>query len=199
MSKRVYISADYAENDGDREIVYELTKWGRDDLHKVDFVNTAEVTNSVSSSSDCRPCDLKQEFNQKINESSTVIFIVGDKTASRTAGNTCERFKKDQFLCSCTPYKQNTNGKKLCKVCFTYTPGDNLGSINNYSYLRHEFEQAKLKRKNIIIFYNSLIKQESWLPSYMQEYKSEAQPFWIKNENNDRIGNYEFLKQKLGY
>lgn len=199
MSKRVYISADYAENDGDREIVYELTKWGRDDLHKVDFVNTAEVTNSVSSSSDCRPCDLKQEFNQKINESSTVIFIVGDKTASRTAGNTCERFKKERFLCSCTPYKQNTNGKKLCKVYFTDEPGDNLGNINNYSYLRHEFEQAKLKGKNIIIFYNAQIKRESWLPTYMQEYKSEAQPFWIINENNKRIGNYEFLKQKLGY
>lgn len=35
MSKQVYISADYSENDGDREVVKELNKWGQDNLHKV--------------------------------------------------------------------------------------------------------------------------------------------------------------------
>lgn len=28
MSKQVYISADYAEYDGDRDVVEELNKWG---------------------------------------------------------------------------------------------------------------------------------------------------------------------------
>lgn len=35
MSKRVYISADYSETDGDREVVEELQKWGKDNLHKL--------------------------------------------------------------------------------------------------------------------------------------------------------------------
>lgn len=42
MSKRVYISADYAIENGDRDVVEELHKWGRDNLHKVDYVDTAE-------------------------------------------------------------------------------------------------------------------------------------------------------------
>ena len=37
MSKRVYISADYSENSGDRNVVNLLNKWGTDNLHKVDF------------------------------------------------------------------------------------------------------------------------------------------------------------------
>ena len=61
MSKRVYISADYSELNGDREVVDELHKWGNDVLHKVDYVDTAEVVSgSVSAAPDCRPCDLKE-------------------------------------------------------------------------------------------------------------------------------------------
>lgn len=71
MSKRVYISADYSEADGDRNVVDELHKWGEDNLHKVDYTDTAKVVSgSVSSDSDCRPCDLKAEFNRQINVSS---------------------------------------------------------------------------------------------------------------------------------
>ena len=43
MSKQVYISADYAEYDGDRDVVEELNKWGSDNLHKVDFIDMSKV------------------------------------------------------------------------------------------------------------------------------------------------------------
>ena len=110
MSKRVYISADYSENDGDRDVVNELHAWGRDNKHKVKYVDTAQVVSgSVSNDEDCRPCDLKKEFNAQINVSSAVIFIVGDKTASRTAGSSCKRMSEGKG-CDCTPYKQNSNG-----------------------------------------------------------------------------------------
>ena len=76
MSKRVYISADYSENDGDRNVVDELHSWAEDNKHKVDFVDTAQVVSgSVSDDDDCRPCDLKKEFNKQINISSVVIFL----------------------------------------------------------------------------------------------------------------------------
>ena len=59
MGKRVYISADYSALNGDRNVVDELHRWGADNLHKVDYVDTAEVVSgSVSADSDCRPCDL---------------------------------------------------------------------------------------------------------------------------------------------
>lgn len=202
MSKRVYISADYSFEDGDRNVVETLNSWAADNRHIVDFVDLAAVSSgSISKTPDCRICDLKQEFNRQINASSAVIFVVGNKTAQRKAGCTCERVQKEQAECYCTPYKQNTNGIKPCKVSCTYTQpleGD-LGNINRFSYLQHEFEQAVKKRKKIIILYNSIYRQENWLPNYMKDYASIAHPFWMISPTGRRIGDYEFIKRELEY
>ena len=201
MSKHVYISADYSEADGDRDVIDVLHAWGNDNLHEVDYVDTASVVSgSVSNDPDCRPCDLKSEFNRQINASSYVLFVIGDKTASRTAGSGCERNTKSQYECTCTPYKQNTNGTKYCKWPSTVSvSGNNVGNINTYSYLRHEFEQAVKSGTNIVIVYNSLNKQPDWLPPYMSGYEDTAQPFWIKNTWGGKSGNYEYIKKALGY
>lgn len=202
MSKRVYISADYSPTNGDRAVVEKLTSWGCDNSHRTDYIDMAGVASgSISSNPDCRICDLKREFNQQINASSAVIFIVGDMTAKRTAGCACSRYGNAQFNSFCTPYKQNTNGTKVCKVDTVFTPGDSddFGEINQYSYLRHEFEQAKKKKKPIIILYNSSRRESSWLPSYMQEYEYLAQPFWIIDSHGYRYGNYQFIKEVLGF
>lgn len=201
MGKRVYISADYSEVDGDRNVVEELHKWGNDNLHKVDYVDTAEVVSgSISKDPDCRPCDLKKEFNQQINVSSAVIFIIGDKTASRIAGSICKRNNEGAW-CDCTPYKKNSKGTRTCKWDTVSTPGpnDDLGNINTYSYIKHEFLQAKKKEKPIIILYNSLYKQPAWLPSYMKDYESDAQAFWTKDDSGNKVGNYFYIKKALGY
>ena len=202
MSKRVYISADYAENNGDRDVVNELHAWGKDNKHKVDYIDAAEVVSgSVSKNADCRPCDLKKEFNAQINVSSAVIFIVGDKTASRTAGSICKR-KSDGEGCACTPYKQNAKGAYFCKIygpTFRPGPDEDVGYINTVSYLEHEFLQAQKKNKTIIIVYNSLNKQAGWLPSYMSGYEEEAHPFWIKNASGEKVGDYQYIKEALSY
>lgn len=202
MSKRVYISADYSLEDGDRSVVNELHKWGNDNLHNVDYCDTAQVVSgSVADDPDCRACDLKAEFNRQINASSAVLFIIGDKTASRTAGSSCKRISEGEG-CLCTPYKQNANGTTICKIKGeTVTPGpyDNVGSINSYSYLKHEFEQAKKKGKTIIIVYNSLNKQPKWLPPYMSDYADEAHPFWKYNALGNKVGDYTYIKKALGY
>lgn len=76
VSKQVYISADYSESEGDREVVETLNKWAEDNLHKVDFVDMSKVVSgSVSKDPDCRICDLKKEFNSQINASSAVIIL----------------------------------------------------------------------------------------------------------------------------
>ena len=202
MSKQVYISADYAEDDGDRDVVDTLNKWGKDNFHIVNFVDMSKISSgSVSKDPDCRPCDLKKEFNSQINASSATIFVVGNKTGIRTAGSNCSRINKSQDLCLCTPYKQNTNGYKSCKIVSLTTPGENddVGEINSYSYLRHEFEQAKKKKKQIIIVYNSLRNENEWLPSYMKGYENCAIPFWIYDSNYNKIGNYSKIKEVLGY
>ncbi len=202
MSKRVYISADYSVANGDRSVVDELHKWGNDNYHKVDYVDTAlVVSGSVSENPDCRACDLKAEFNKQINASSVAIFIIGDKTASRTAGSSCKRNDQGAF-CNCTPYKQNTNGTSFCKIYGeTHTPSadEDLGRINTYSYLEHEFRQAVRKKKTIIILYNSLNNQLGWLPSYMSRYASVAHPFWKKDALGNKVGDYTYIKSALGY
>ena len=202
MTKRVYISADYDQDSGDRNVVDELNNWGKDDRHKVDFVDMAKVVSgSVSNDPNCRACDLKAEFNQQINLSSIVIFVVGDKTAIRTSGSSCRRHILDWSYCNCTPYKQNTNGAKPCKHLSTHDsdPTGDVGNINSYSYLRHEFEQAVRKHKKIIILYNSKYRQIKWLPNYMSGYEDEAIPFWPENWNGERVGNYQLIKKALGY
>lgn len=202
MAKRVYISADYDALNGDRDVVDVLIRWGKDSYHKVDFIDMAGVASgSVSNNSDCRICDLKEEFNSQINASSAVIFVVGNKTADRVAGSECFRASMEQFQCNCTPYKQNANGKKSCKVSSTFTPSDteDIGNINSFSYLKHEFMQAKKKNKTIIIVYNSLRNESNWLPSYMEDYKSFAKPFWVVDNYGRRVGNYSLLKDALGF
>lgn len=200
MSQRIYISADYSIYDGDRNVVDVLHSWGNDNLHKVDYIDTAQViTGSVTDDPDCRSCDLKAEFNRQINASSAVIFVIGDKTAIRTAGSSCQRNTLDWYECPCTPYKQNTNGQKNCKVYNTCGAGSDVGCINSYSYLKHEFLQAEKRRKNIIIFYNSMYRWATWLPNYMKEYEAQAQPFWVKNSYGGLSGNYDYLKKALGY
>lgn len=197
MTKFVYISADYDEYNGDRDVVEMITRWGADNLHKVNFIDMAQVrSGSVSEGSDCRICDLKAEFNRQINRSSAVIFVVGDKTGSRVAGNRCERNCKEQYECECVPYKKRQ--LQPCKVGVTIEPTDDIGNINQYSYLQHEFEQAEKKEKKIIIFYNSMRKESDWLPSYMRGYEDVAEPFWIRTEYGKK-GNYEVLKEKLGF
>ena len=202
MRKQVYISADYDRLNGDQDVVNELNKWGNDSLHKVDFIDMSKVSSgSVANGSDCRICDLKAEFNRQINASSAVLFVVGDMTGSRTAGSGCERATKGQGQCFCTPYKQNVNGIKTCKVFSTSTPSEDgdVGNINGYSYLRHEFEQAKKKKKTIIIVYNSTRKETNWLPSYMNGYENYAKPFWKYDDYGRKVGDYSYIKEVLGF
>lgn len=201
MGKRVYISADYSAYDGDRNVVNVLHGWSNNSRYVIDFVDTAQVVSgSVSRDPDCRACDLKAEFNRQIDISSTVIFVIGDKTASRTAGSFCRRQNEGAF-CTCTPYKQNSKGTSYCKYQSLFTPGpnDDLGNVNTFSYLEHEFRQARRKDKKIIIVYNSLYKQPTWLPSYMGDYAYMAIPFWVTNDWGNRVGNYSFFKTELGY
>lgn len=198
MSKQVYISADYADDSGDRNVVEILNGWAADPKRALSFVDMAKVVSgSVSKNPDCRICDLKAEFNRQINASSAVIFVVGDKTACRTAGSKCNR-NNEGIYCTCTPYKHNINGEQICKVQGTVPAGDrNVGSINTYSYLRHEFEQAKKAKKTIIIVYNSLREERVWLPSYMQGYEHIARPFWKRDIWNNKVGDYQFIKEAL--
>ncbi len=199
MRKQVYISADYSENSGDRDVIEKLHQWGSDSVHKVNFIDMSQVAKgSVSDDPNCRPCDLKKEFNAQINASSVVIFIVGDKTSSRTAGSSCDRNSKGMF-CSCTPYKQNANGTSKCKIIITPNDDDNVNYVNTYSYLKHEFMQAEKKGKTIVILYNALNHQPSWLPAYMKGYEQQAHPFWKKNALGEKIGDYQYIREALGY
>lgn len=202
MSKRIYISADYDLITGDRDVINELIKWNVSHKYVVEFVDMAQViSGSVVKNPDCRICDLKLEFNRQINASSVLLCVVGKNTASRTAGSACSRAYSTSIFNMCTPYKQNYKGAQYCKVYnnFLYSKTDDINCINGYSYLRHEFEQAKKKGKQIIVVYNSFYKQSLWLPSYLKDYENQAFPFWIRDSWGNKVGNYAAIKKALGY
>lgn len=198
MNKWVYISADYDEDSGDQDVIEELNRWSNDRRFKVSFTDTAQVASgSVTKNPDSRACDLKDEFNRQINASSSVIIIIGDKTRFRTAGDICPRATQGQSSSACTPYKGRT--RKPCKISVRPADGDDISKVNTYSYIRHEFEQAKKRGKNIVVVYNSLNNMSSWLPSYMNDYKDAAHPFWKKDDDGEKVGDYEFIKKALGF
>jgi hypothetical protein len=203
MSKRIYISSDYDEGNGDRAVVDEFYKWNVDNRYSLEFADLAKVASgSVSNNPDCRICDLKREFNKQINAVSAVVFIIGDRTKYRLAGSACCRHGKySNFGCICTPYKHNVYGSKPCKVWSEPTPWmtDNFSEINDFSYLRHEFEQARKKGKKIIVVYNSLYRQPNWLPRYLEGYADIVAPFWVKDIYGNKKGNYDYIKRQLGY
>lgn len=109
-----------------------------------------------------------------------MIFIVGDKTASKTAGSCCKRMSQEWFNCTCTPYKQNVNGTTTCKMYSASPMGldvKDIGNINPYSYVEHKFREAIIRKKDIIILYNSVINRSSWLPMYVKGYECYAHSF----------------------
>lgn len=204
--KRIYISADYDPTSGDHDVVEKLERLAKDQRYKVEFKDMAAAkSGSVSDNEDCRVCDLKEEFNRKINISSIVVFIVGYKTKDRDAGSTCKLASNPLFSIfsmfpinniECTPYKRNASGSVYCKKTASDVCDDNASEdvccINNFSFLQHEFEQAKHKQakhkgKKIVIIYNSSRKEEKWLPSYMREYIAEKEKEEIKEEIKEGI------------
>lgn len=193
LKRRIYISADYDPISGDRQIIEKLYAWRDSGRHNIWFTDTAGVASgSVSQSPDCRICELKLEFNKQINSSSLVLFIVGDRTAARCAGKAC---RNPDGLC--TPYKGNTNGRQLCKYPYAQTDrSGNVGAINQYSYLEHEWRQAVQREKNIAIIFNSSRLENKWLPKYMTECTYMSLPFW-KYEFNEKKPNYENIKNLI--
>ena len=177
MNKRVFVSADWREpfdsHSWDKEVVDRIRKWKSDPRYGIDITCTDDVHDSVTNNSDCRRCDIKFECGDCIKNSSVVVFVVGDKTASKNAGP-CDGV-------SCSPAYSGSQ-KKFCKKTYVYNP---ISNWKNMSYLEYEITTAVLSRKPILIVFNSVYRQEQWIPSW---YKTLCQyhqvnelariPFW---------------------
>lgn len=175
MSKRVYVSADWKEsNDShscDKTVVDRIRKWKNDNRYGVDIICTDDVHNSVTNNPDCRRCDIKDECGRNIKLSDVVIFVVGDNTESKKAG-----------LCDgrlCSPAYSNLN-KKYCKYFLKDC------ASNSMSYLQYEITSAVKSGKCIVIVYNSVYKQEKWIPGWYNTL--------LKNYNVDELCRIAFWK-----
>jgi len=162
MSKRVFVSADWKEpfdlHSWDKEVVDRIRKWKYDKRYGVDLICTDDVHNSVINNADCRRCDIKEECGRYIKCSSIVIFVVGDNTASKKAG-ACNGI-------SCSPAYSGLQ-KKDCKSCLP----NQIFDWEEMSYLEYEITTAFLEKKKIILVFNSVYKQESWIPAWYENYK----------------------------
>lgn len=177
MSKRVFVSADWREpfdsHSWDKEVVDRIRKWKSDPRYGIDIICTDDVHDSVTNNPDCRRCDIKVECGDCIKKSSVVVFVVGDKTASKNAGP-CDGF-------SCAPAYSGSQ-KKYCNKA--YIP-DSISNWKNMSYLEFEITTAVKNRKQILIVFNSVYRQEQWIPSWYKALRQYNQvnelariPFW---------------------
>lgn len=155
MSKRVYVSADWKDSGDlhscDKTVVDRIRKWKNDSRYGVDITCTDDVHNSVTKNPDCRRCDIKDECGKFISSSNVIIFVVGDNTESKRAG-LCDGI-------SCSPAYSGLN-KRYCKRLF------NDSISNSMSYLQYEITSAVKAGKSIIVVYNSVYRQENWIPGW---------------------------------
>lgn len=194
MGKNVYVSADWKaafnENSCDKTVVDRIRKWKDDPRYGVTVTCTDDVHNSVVNRPDCRRCDIKIECGRRIDRSSVIIFVVGDNTGTKSAGK-CEGF-------SCAP-AYSGGYSKMCKF-----PSE-LGQVSNWkamSYLQYEITTAVHKHKKILIVYNSVYHQYSWIPGWYKTLLNSCDvneldriPFWKDSDHNsDR---YQDIKKYL--
>ena|GEM_PF-277324 len=189
MGKRVFVSADWKEssnppNSCDTEVVNRIRKWENDGRLSVEIDCTDDVHDTVLKKADCRRCDIKGECGSHVDWSSTVIFVVGDNTATKVAG-ACDGV-------SCSP-AYSGQGKKTCKYLKGKSPADNIANGCGMSYLRYEITKAALAGKSVIIVFNSMYKKESWIPSWYTTLLNDKNisftekcrvPFWKDKERN---------------
>lgn len=171
MSKRVFVSADWKKpfdsHSWDKEVVDRIRKWKYDNRYGVELICTDDVHDSVVKNTDCRRCDIKEECGRYIKSSSIVIFVVGDNTASKKAG-AC-----DSMLCSPAYSGQK---KSFCKYFFNKGFANPFSGGREMSYLQYEITTAVLKKKSIILVFNSVYKQESWIPAW---YKNLVKNYYV--------------------
>ena len=189
MAKRTFVSADWKEpydsHSWDKEVVDRIRKWRDDGRYGVDIICTDEVHKGVMEKPDCRRCDIKGECGKQINSSSVVIAVIGDKTATKTAGECDEA--------SCSPAYSGQD-KKTCKYSTSPAETTAEGGVaggNKMSYLRHEITKAASAKKSIIVVFNSMLNQTGWIPSWYTTLKDNGSikelwrgPFWKDKEHD---------------
>ena len=183
MSKRVFVSADWRDpfdsHSWDKEVVDRIRKWNSDSRYGIDIICTDDVHDSVTNTPDCRRCEIKIECGECVKKSSIVVFVVGDKTATKNAGP-CDGI-------SCSPAYSGEQ-KKFCNKAYGYNPISNWKAM---SYLEYVITTAVFYRKQILIVYNSVYRQEQWIPSwyntlcqYNQVNELDRLPFWRDASHN---------------
>ena len=179
MSKRVFVSADWKEpfdsHSWDKEVVDRIRKWKDDSRYGVDLICTDDVHNSVTRKEDCRRCDIKEECGRYIKSSSVVIFVVGDNTGSKKAGG-CDGV-------ACSPAYSGLQ-KRYCNSYLT----NQISNWKGMSYLEYEITTTVLEKKNIVLVFNSVYKQENWIPTW---YKS-----LLRNYNVNELYRVAFWKDR---
>lgn len=161
MSKKVFVSADWKEpfdsHSWDKEVVDRIRKWANDARYGIELFCTDDVHNSVIEKPDCRRCEIKEECGRYIKWSSVVVFVVGDNTATKKAG-ACDSI-------SCSPAYSGQQ-KSVCKYSRNKSFANILSSGRGMSYLQYEITSAVLENKHIVLVFNSMYKQESWIPAW---------------------------------
>lgn len=166
---KTYIAAEW---DGDSDLIETLRRWDRSEYWSLHFLDAHDLCSSRDSSLNCT---IKNSLYKRLARSKTFILIVGDKTASVTAGS--------------------------CSHCYAYSKRyrccNKSGRIDMRSYIKFECEYAANNVDEIIVIYNSTKVDKYKCPKALQN-KGLHIPAIVKASNGGLCWNYHAIKRAIG-
>ena len=153
---RTYIAGDW---DHDKDAVDQLHKWNDSKYWSLSFTDAHDLTSSRDSSLNCT---IKSSLKTRMDASKTFVLIVGDQTASVTAG-------------SC----------RWCGSYNSYTYRCAKGySVDYRSFIKFECDKAVEAGIKIIVLYKATRVDRSKCPEAVRYVGTHASMIYKGNDGN---------------
>lgn len=167
---RTYIAGDW---DHDKDAVDKLHEWNNSNYWSLSFTDAHDITSSRDSSLNCT---IKASLKTRMDASKTFVLIVGEQTASVTAGS--------------------------CRWCGSYN--SYLGycargyGVDYRSFIKFECEKAKEAGIKIIVLYKSTRIDRSKCPDPVR-YVGTHVAMIFRGNNGNYYWDYQAVKNAFDH
>lgn len=165
---KTYIAGDWT---GDKNAIDQLYRWNNSKYWGLTFTDAHELTQAKDTSLNC---SIKRSLKERMDASKTFVLVVGDKTASLTAGS--------------------------CRYCNSYNSWTISCARGHYvdfrSYIEFECEKAVEAGIKIVVLYNSTIVSRSKCPEAVR-YKGVHVSMIYKGIDGKYYWDYDSVKKAM--
>lgn len=166
---KTYIAAEW---DGDSELVDALRKWNESEHWGLSYLDAHELGESRDSSLNCT---IKDSLGFRLARSKTFVLVVGENTATVTAG--------------------------ACRYCNDYVGYSHSccrgRRVDNQSYIEYECGYAARNIGKIVVLYNYLHVDKSKCPEVLRT-KGVHIPAYYKDADGKYYWDYRAIRKAIG-